>query len=188
MQPSHRLTAVFDDPNRMSAAGLVPVLRLAEAAGLTALVGGHLTVPSANAAAKTGCVIGGMLAGADSIDRLRLLRHGAMSKVFTGLRAPSTLGMYLRAFTHGHVQQLDAVGARLLAGLAARAPGLLAGAQEPEGIAFDRCRRHHPGGPRLRQARSGVRVLRGPRAQRPARGGLHTDRGAGDRPGPTPGG
>jgi Transposase DDE domain group 1 len=120
----------------MSAAGLVPVLRLAETAGLTRLLAEYLTVPSANAVAKASCVIGGMLAGADSIDRLRLLRHGAMGKVFTGVRAPSTLGMYLRAFTHGHVQQLDAVGGRLLAGLATTAPGLLAGADTAEGIAF----------------------------------------------------
>jgi len=119
----------------MSSAGLVPVLRLADSAGLGDLLAEHLRVASPNAAAKAGCVIGGMLAGADSIDDLDLLRHGAMRKVFTGIRAPSTLGMYLRAFTHGHVQQLDAVGGRVLAGLAARAPGLLAGA-DAEGIAF----------------------------------------------------
>jgi len=77
-----------------------------------------------------------MLAGADSIDDLDLLRHGAMGKLFTGTRAPSTLGTFLRSFTHGHVQQLDAVSARLLAGLARRDPGLLAGAQNADGIAF----------------------------------------------------
>lgn len=112
------------------------MLRLADAAGLTELLAEQLTVASPNAAAKAGCVVGGMLAGADSIDDLDLLRHGAMGKVFTGLRAPSTLGMYLRSFTHGHVQQLDAVGGRLLAGLAAKVPALLGGAQGPEGIAF----------------------------------------------------
>ena len=54
-------------------------------------------------------MIAGMLAGADSIDDLDVLRHGAMRRLFDGLRAPSTLGTYLRSFTHGHVQQLDAV-------------------------------------------------------------------------------
>ena len=72
-------------------------------------------------------MIGGMLAGADSIDDLDLLRHGGMGRLFAGVRAPSTLGTYLRSFTHGHVQQLDAVSSRLLAGLADRVPGLLAG-------------------------------------------------------------
>lgn len=40
-----------------------------------------------------------------------------MPRLFAGVRAPSTLGTFLRSFTHGHVQQLDAVGGRLLAGL-----------------------------------------------------------------------
>ncbi len=50
-----------------------------------------------------------------------------MRRLFTGVRAPSTLGTFLRAFTFGHVRQLDAVAARLLGGLAAHAP-LLPGA------------------------------------------------------------
>ena len=120
----------------MSAAGLVPALRLADSAGLSDLLEAGLSLDSANVTAKTTSVVGGMLAGADSIDDLGLLRHGAMGRVFDGLRAPSTLGTFLRSFTHGHVQQLDAVGARLLAGLARQAPGLLAGAGPEEAIAF----------------------------------------------------
>lgn len=135
VRASHTITPVFDDPNLVSASGLVPVMRLAESAGLSDLLAEHLSVGSPNASAKAGCVIGGVLAGADSIDDLDMLRHGAMPRLFGGLRAPSTLGTYLRSFTHSHVQQLDAVSSRLLAGLAARAPGLLAGAG-PEGIAF----------------------------------------------------
>ena len=50
-----------------------------------------------------------MVAGADSIEDMALLRHGAMGKVFTGAYAPSTLGSFLRSFTFGHVRQLDAV-------------------------------------------------------------------------------
>ncbi len=134
MKPSHTIRPVFDDPNLVSAAGLVPVLRLAEEAGLYDLLGG-VSVDSPNAVAKASSVVGGMLAGADSIDDLDLLRHGAMGRLFAGVRAPSTLGTFLRAFTHGHVQQLDAAGAGLLAGLSARVPGLLAGAG-PDGVAF----------------------------------------------------
>ncbi|WP_297777174.1 IS1380 family transposase [Mycobacterium sp.] len=128
MQASHRVSADFDDPNLVSVAGLVPVLRLGEQAGLHDLLGEHVRVPSPNPVAKSTCVVAGMLAGADSIDDLDVLRHGATDKVFSGIRAPSTLGTYLRSFTHGHVGQLDAVSGRLLAGLAARVPTLLAGA------------------------------------------------------------
>lgn len=134
MKASHKIRPVFDDPNLVSAAGLVPTLRLAESAGFYDLLDG-LSVPCPNAVVKTAGVVGGMLAGADSIDDLDLLRHGGMGRLFAGVRAPSTLGTFLRSFTHGHVQQLDAVNAGLLAGLAARVPGLLAGA-EREGIAF----------------------------------------------------
>ena len=134
MKPSHTIRPVFDDPNLVSAGGLVPALRLAEVAGLYDLLGG-LSVPSPNAAAKTAGVVGGMLAGADSIDDLDLLRHGAMPRLFAGVRAPSTLGTFLRSFTHGHVQQLDKAGGELLGELADRVPGLLGGG-DVDGIAF----------------------------------------------------
>ena len=62
-----------------------------------------------------------MLAGADSIEDMGLLRHGGMGRLVVGVRAPSTLGTFLRAFTFGHVRQLDAVAARFLAGLARQA-------------------------------------------------------------------
>src|SRR5215213_5687115 len=127
---------MFDDPNLVSAAGLVPVLRLAESAGFYELLAAGLTVDSPNAVAKTAGVVGGMLTGADSIDDLDLLRHGGMPRLFGAVRAPSTLGTFLRSFTHGHVQQLDAAGGRLLAGLAARVPGLVAGADTADAIAY----------------------------------------------------
>jgi hypothetical protein len=68
-----------------------------------------------------------MTAGADSIDEMDVLRHGAMSIVFAGLRAPSTLGSFLRSFTWGNVLQLGKVNRLLLAELARRAD-LLPGA------------------------------------------------------------
>ena len=108
---------MFDDPNLVSSAGLVPVMRLAESAGLGQLAEQHLTVPTdkgANAGLKVASLVAGMVAGADSIDDMALLRHGGMAKVFARIYAPSTLGSFLRAFTFGHVRQLDAVASRFL--------------------------------------------------------------------------
>lgn len=136
MKASHSLRPVFDDANLLAHAGLVPVLGLADAAGLPGALAG-LSVPAANAPGKLICIVAGMLAGADSIDDLDLLRHGAMPTLFDGVRAPSTLGTFLRSFTHGHVQQLDRAGAHLLAGLAATVPGLVAQpARTEERVAF----------------------------------------------------
>jgi len=127
MQLSHSraaTSAVFDEPNLVSTAGLVPVLRLARSVGLYRLADAHLSVPTdkgANAGGKVAALVAGMVAGADSIEDMRLLRHGGMGRIFTGCYAPSTLGSFLRAFSFGHVRQLDAVAARLRVGLA-RAP------------------------------------------------------------------
>jgi len=121
------VTARFDEPNLVSASGLVPVMRLAASAGLDALAEDRLTLPTdkgANPGGKVSALVAGMVAGADSIDDLALLRHGAMRRVFDRPYAPSTLGSFLRTFTFGHVRQLDAVASRFLAGLAARTPVL----------------------------------------------------------------
>jgi len=82
VKASHAIRPVFDDPNLVSAAGLVPALRLAESAGLHDLLRRCLSVDSPNPVAKSTSVIGGMLAGADSIDDLDLLRHGGMGRIF----------------------------------------------------------------------------------------------------------
>ena len=124
MQLCHTRAAtsvLFDDPNRVSAAGLVPVLGLAQRAGLADLADEHLSVPTdkgANAGVKVASLVAGMVAGADSIDDMALLRHGGMGRVFARPYAPSTLGSFLRSFTFGHVRQLDAVSSRFLTGLA----------------------------------------------------------------------
>jgi len=132
MRVCHEVTAVFDDPNLVSCAGLAPVLGLAERAGLSSLVAAHVKIDKpagVNAHLKVPALVAGMIAGADSIDDMDLLRHGAMRRLFTGVRAPSTLGTFLRTFTFGHVRQLDAVASRLLVDLAGRAP-LLPGAEQ----------------------------------------------------------
>ena len=146
MRLSHdprRTSARFDDPNLVSRAGLVPVMSLAERAGLFALVREHVRVAGpcgANAGAKVGCLVAGMTAGAGCIDDLDVLRHGAMSALFEGLRAPSTLGSFLRSFTWGTVLQLGKVGRLLLAELAVRAD-LLPGADQLAFIDVDSTQR-----------------------------------------------
>ncbi|MGW0631037.1 hypothetical protein [Streptomyces sp. NPDC002758] len=63
-----------------------------------------------------------MIAGADSVDDMDRLRHGGLSRLFAGVRAPSTLGSFLPSFTHGRVKQLHAVARRVLPRLAAHPP------------------------------------------------------------------
>ena len=98
---------------------------LAESAGLRELADEWLSVPTdkgANAGLKVSSLVAGMVAGADSIDDMALLRHGGMGRVFDRAYAPSTLGSFLRSFTFGHVRQLDAVASRFLTGLVERTP------------------------------------------------------------------
>jgi Transposase DDE domain group 1 len=138
MQSSHAVTAVdvvFDEPNLVADAGLVPVIALAEQVDLPGLVTEHVAIvgadnsAGANAAAKVMSLVAGMVAGADSIEDVDRLRHAGNGLLFEEIRAPSTLGTFLRAFTHGHVQQLNRV---LRAGLVAlaRRVDLLPGADQ----------------------------------------------------------
>ena len=83
----------FDDPNLVSSGGLV--MALAESAGLRDLADERLSVSTdkgANAGLKVSSLVAGMVAGADSIDDMALLRHGGMGRVFDHAYAPSTLG------------------------------------------------------------------------------------------------
>jgi hypothetical protein len=120
-----RTHASFDDPNLVSRAGLVPVMALAQRAGLADLVAEHVRPGGdcgVNAHLKVPCLVAGMIAGADSIDDMDLLRHGALPDLFGGVRAPSTLGSHLRSFTWGNVRQLEVVSRLLLGELARRVP------------------------------------------------------------------
>ena len=116
---------MFDDKNLVSSAGLVPVLELAEQAGLSELLDTHVVFTdervrsgAANPVPKLSSIIGGMLAGADSIDDLDVVRSGGMKRLFGGVYASATLGIFLREFTFGHVRQLGAVLGRHLLALA----------------------------------------------------------------------
>ena len=141
MRLSHgwsRGAAVFDDENLVSCAGLVPVMELAEQAGLSDLLGEHVVFRcerirsgAANPTPKLTSVIAGLLTGADSIDDLNMIRAGGMKRLFGDVYAPATLGILLREFTGGHVRQLHAVLRRHLLALTQRT-GVL------DGIAISR--------------------------------------------------
>jgi hypothetical protein len=121
---SHGLRPVFDDHNLVSDAGLAPVLELAERTGLSELIEASTTLLVANVAVMVRTVIGGMLTGADSIDDLDVLRAGATGRMIGPVRAPSTIGTFLRSFTHGYVLQLGKVSRGLLARLIGQVPDL----------------------------------------------------------------
>lgn len=138
MQACHAAAAVdvaFDDRNLIADAGLVPVVALAEQIGLPELVAEHVVIvgaansAGANPAAKVMSLLAGMVAGADSIEDVDRLRHAGNEVLFSGIRAPSTLGTFLRSFTHGHVQQLNVVLRQSLIALAQRT-ALLPGADQ----------------------------------------------------------
>src|SRR6476661_10145434 len=74
------------------------------------------------AAAKLMMLVARMVAEADSIEDMGRLRHGVMGRLFDRVRAPSTLGSFLRSSTHEHVKQLHAVARRFLPELAAHSP------------------------------------------------------------------
>jgi hypothetical protein len=136
-------SAVFDEDNLVSHAGLVPLLELAERAGLSRLLDEHVRFVdervksgAANSTPKLTSIIAGMAAGADSIDDLDVIRSGGMKKMFGGVYANATLGIFLREFTHGHTRQLSAVLRRHLVTLAQHTQ-VLAGVGERAFIDID---------------------------------------------------
>jgi DDE family transposase len=103
----------FDDERVVSDAGVMLVATLAGRLGVEALaqrlVGLRRDRPgAANAGRKVMALLFAMVLGADSIDDTDVLRAGRTRRLLGGwLPAPSTLGTFLRAFTFGHVRQLD---------------------------------------------------------------------------------
>jgi len=179
----HVKSAVFDDPNLVSTAGLVPVMALAQRAGLAGLVEAHVSVPGpagAHAGVKVAAVVAGMVAGADSFEDLAVLRHGAMGRLLAEAPAPTTLGTHLRAYRFGHVRQLDAVATRVLAALATCTP-VLTGIEQVAWIDVDDTIKADA---RLPPAGRGLRVLESEGFERPARGALDPAGRTGGRRGP----
>jgi hypothetical protein len=109
------LRVCFDDERAVSDAGVVVVATLATRLGVEALAGRLVRLRrdrpgAANAGRKVMALIFAMVLGADSIDDCEILRAGRTRRLLGGwIPAPSTLGTFLRAFTFGHVRQLDAL-------------------------------------------------------------------------------
>ncbi|MFF3670151.1 IS1380 family transposase [Microtetraspora malaysiensis] len=119
-----RTHARFDDEHVIAYAGLEPVMRLAERCDLGGLINKHVAIADrlgVNAAAKISSIVAGMAAGADSIADLDALRHG-MDTLFDGIRAPSTLGSFLRCLNWGNVRQIEKVSRESVVRLATHAP------------------------------------------------------------------
>src|SRR5215210_8918676 len=109
------LQVEFDDERVVSDAGIVLVATLAQRLGLEALAQRRVRLRgdrpgAAHAGRKVMALVFAMVLGADSIDDCELLRAGRTRRLLGGwVPAPSTLGTFLRAFTFGHVRQLDAL-------------------------------------------------------------------------------
>ena len=171
MQSSYTFTvgsAVFDEQNLVSSAGLVPVLELAEQTGLSQLIGEQVDLPSTrvksgavNPAGKLTSIIAAMMCGADSIDDAGVLRAGGTPRVFHEVYAPSTLGIFVREFTFGHANQLAAVARAHLVALA-RTP-LLPGIEQRAFVDVDSLLRrvygHHKQGASFGHAKIASRAL-----------------------------
>ena len=123
MRSSHtldRLDTTFDDDHLVADAGLLLPATLASHLGLKGLVDEHLDLGDkpgrANAGDKLLTLVMSALAGGDSIDDADVLRAGGTERVLGHVvKAPSTLGTFLRSFRWGHVRQLDRVSRHLLA-------------------------------------------------------------------------
>ena len=114
------LQVEFDDERVVSAAGVMLVATLASRLGIEAMAGDLVRLRgdragAANAGRKVMALLFAMVLGADSIDDCDVLRAGRTRRLLGGwVPAPSTLGTFLRAFTFGHVRQLDALLGRAL--------------------------------------------------------------------------
>ena len=109
-----RIEVTFDEPNLVANAGLLLVATLVVRLGLERLINAtvHLSgrVGGALPGRKVLTLVHAMAAGGSHIDHADMLRSGATQAVLGHrVMAPSTLGTFLRAFTFGHVRQLDRV-------------------------------------------------------------------------------
>ena len=115
-----RIQIAFDDHHLVANAGLILPSTLALHLGLPQLVDQHLDLGRAPGGANTGdkimTLVASALAGGDCIDDADVLRAGRTARVLgCTVKAPSTLGTFLRSFRWGHVRQLDRVSRELLA-------------------------------------------------------------------------
>lgn len=113
-----RYDVLFDDPNSVSNAGLILAATLIKRLGLESLINEWVRLDG-DAGSRPGrkvlTMVCAIIAGATHIDHVDILRAGATQAVLAfRVMAPSTIGTFLRAFTFGHVRQLDAVADRVL--------------------------------------------------------------------------
>ena len=114
-----RVDVIFDEPNLVANAGLMLVATLTARLGLEALIDSTVRLVGRVGGARPGrkvlTLVHAMIAGASHIDHADMLRAGSTAAVLSHrVMAPSTLGTFLRAFTFGHVRQLEAVIGRVL--------------------------------------------------------------------------
>ena len=115
-----RIDVAFDDRRLVANAGLILPVTLAHHLGLGELVNNHVDLGNAPGRANAGdkflTLVASALAGGDCIDDADALRAGRVGRVLgCVVKAPSTLGTFLRSFRWGHVRQLDRVSRELLA-------------------------------------------------------------------------
>ena len=115
-----RIRVSFDDHRLVANAGLLLPASLALRLGLGELVDEHVDLGDAPGRANTGdkllTLVASALSGSDCIDDADALRVGGTDRVLgCAVKAPSTLGTFLRSFRWGHVRQLDRVSRELLA-------------------------------------------------------------------------
>jgi hypothetical protein len=122
MRASHkldRLLVSFDEPNLVPNAGLLAPALIAQKLGIGELIDERVDLGdrpgAANSGIKAMTVVGAALAGGDSIEDVDVLRAGASTQVLGEVRAPSTIGTWLRSFTWASIRMLDAVLRVLLA-------------------------------------------------------------------------
>ncbi len=118
-QTINRIDATFDDPNLVANAGLLAFATMSQRLGLEALIDATVRLVGRVGGARPGrkvlTLVHAMIAGASHIDHADMLRAGSTARVLGHrVMAPSTLGTFLRAFTFGHVRQLEAVVGRAL--------------------------------------------------------------------------
>jgi len=114
-----RIAVSFDEDNLVANAGLLLVASVVRKLGLESLINSLVHIPSREGGFLPGrkvlTLVHAMVAGASHIDHADILRAGATENVLCHkVMAPSTLGTFLRAFSFGHLRQLDAVLAEVL--------------------------------------------------------------------------
>ena len=119
-QQPDRIQVAFDDHRLVANAGLLLPVTLAHHLGLGELVDRHVDLGDApgraNAGDKMLTLVASALAGGDCIDDADALRTGRTEQVLgCAVKAPSTLGTFLRSFRWGHARQLDRVSREALA-------------------------------------------------------------------------